>query len=154
MRERTWSVLESAFAGRATVPPRRPLQLRPVVAVAIVVALLAAAFSSPGMAVLDRIRKTVGIEHAAPALFSLPSSGKLLVRTDTGVWVVQQSGSKRFLGRYRTASWSPFGRFVVATRANELSALAPDGRVHWTLVRPRRVSRAGAARGPIPASPT
>ena len=32
-------------------------------------------------------------------------------------------GSKRLLGGYREASWSPFGHFVVAARPNELVAL-------------------------------
>ena len=134
-RERAWAVLESAFAERLP-SRRRSLHLRAAIAVAVVVALLAAAFSSPGMAVLDRIRKTVGIEKATPALFSLPTPGKLLVRTDSGAWVVQQDGSKRLLGGYREASWSPFARFVVAARRNELAALDPGGRVHWTLARP------------------
>jgi hypothetical protein len=134
-RERTWAILQTAFAERAPAR-RRPLHLRPAIALAVALALLAAALSSPGMAVLDRIRKSVGIEHAAPALFSLPSPGKLLVRTDAGVWVVQEDGSRRFVGSYREASWSPFGRFIVATRRNELTALEPDGHVHWTLARP------------------
>ena len=30
----------------------------------------------------------------------------------------------------------PFGRFVVATRTNELAAVEPDGRSRWTLARP------------------
>jgi hypothetical protein len=38
---------------------------------------------------------------------------------------------------YREASWSPFGRFVVAAKPNELAALEPDGDVRWTLARPR-----------------
>ena len=108
-RERAWAVLSSAFAKR-TPASRRSLHWRPALALAVVLALVAAAFSSPGKGVVDRIRKTVGIEHAAPALFSLPSPGKLLVRTDAGVWVVQRNGSRRFLGGYREASWSPFGR--------------------------------------------
>ena len=49
---------------------------------------------------------------------------------------MQQDGSKRLLGQYREASWSPFGRFVVAARENELAALEPDGDVRWTLARP------------------
>ena len=54
-----------------------------------------------------------------------------------GVWVVQADGSKRRLGGWREASWSPFGRFVVVARANELAALEPDGDVRWSLARPR-----------------
>ena len=37
--------------------------------------------------------------------------------------------------RVREASWSPFGRFIVATTQNELAALEPGGDVRWTLAR-------------------
>lgn len=134
-RERAWPVVQSAFAERDPVerPSRR---LRPAVALAVVLAAVAAAFSAPGQAVIDELREAVGVERAQPALFSLPSSGKLLVASDAGVWVVQQDGSKRLLGGYREATWSPFGRFVAVVRANELAALEPDGDVRWTLSRP------------------
>jgi hypothetical protein len=133
-REQAWAVLQSAFAERTAVE-RRPRQIRTAVAFAVLLALVASAFSPPGQAVLDEIRDAVGVENAAPALFSLPAPGKLLVHSDQGVWVVQQDGSRRLLGDYREASWSPFGRYVVAARANELTALEPDGDVRWTLAR-------------------
>jgi hypothetical protein len=134
-RERSWSVVETAFHEREPVERRRRT-VRPVLVVAVVVALLAAVLSPPGRAVLDEIRETVGIERAQPALFSLPAAGRLLVASDAGVWVVHQDGSKRLLGPYREASWSPFGRFVVAAHENELAALEPGGEVRWTLARP------------------
>ena len=133
-RERAWSVLEFAFAERQPVE-RRARIVRPAIAVAVVVAALAAVLSPPGRAVLDEIREAVGVERAQPALFSLPAPGRLLVASDAGLWVVQQDGSKRLLGPYREGSWSPFGRFVVASRENELAALEPDGDVRWTLAR-------------------
>jgi hypothetical protein len=86
----------------------------------------------------------VGVERAQPALFSLPAPGRLLVASDAGVWVVSEDGSRRLLGEYREASWSPFGRFVAVAGANELSALEPDGDVRWTLPR-RNVSSASWA---------
>jgi hypothetical protein len=134
-RVRTWNVVSAAFAERQPVerPSRR---LRLALAVAVVAAALAAVLSAPGQAVLDEIREVVGVERAQPALFSLPAPGRLLVASDAGVWVVQQDGSKRLLGPYREASWSPFGRFVVVARENELAALEPDGEVRWTLARP------------------
>jgi hypothetical protein len=134
-RGRAWNVVAVGFAERQPVerPSRR---LRVAVAVAVVVAALAAALSSPGQAVLDEVREVVGVERAQPALFSLPAPGQLLVASDAGLWVVQQDGSKRLLGPYREASWSPFGRFVVAARENELVALTPDGEIRWTLARP------------------
>ena len=105
-------------------------------AVALAVVVVAGLLSPPGRAVLDEIREVVGVEEAQPALFSLPAPGRLLVTADSGAWVVDEDGSKRLLGDYREASWSPFGRFVVATRANELVALEPDGTVRWSLARP------------------
>jgi Tol biopolymer transport system component len=60
---------------------------------------------------------------------------------------VQPDGSKRLLGDYDEAAWSPFGRFVVASRPNELAALEPDGDVRWKLSRPRvRLPRWGGSR--------
>jgi len=134
-RERAWSVVHEAFADREPVP--RPSHWPRVAAVALVLAALAAAaFSSPGQAVLDEIREVVGVERAQPALFSLPASGSVLVSSDAGLWVVHEDGSKRLLGDYQEGSWSPFGRFVVAASANELVALKTDGKVRWTLARP------------------
>jgi hypothetical protein len=133
-RRRSWAVVRGAFAEREPVG-RRP-NLRPALALAVVAALLTAALSPPGEAVIERVRKAIGIERAQPALFSLPARGRLLVTSTRGVWVVQQGGSKRLLGRYREASWSPSGLFVVAGRHNELVALTPTGSLRWTL--PRR----------------
>ena len=134
-RERAWPVVAAAFTERSPAP--RPSHWPRVAAVALAVsALVAATISSPGRAVLDEIREVVGVERAQPALFSLPAPGRLLVASDAGVWVVQQDGSRRLLGDYREATWSPFGRFVAVTRENELAALEPDGDVRWTLARP------------------
>jgi hypothetical protein len=69
------------------------------------------------------------------------------VTADSGAWVVEQDGSKRLLGTYREASWSPFCRYVVASRPNELVALTPEGDVRWSLARPNvRFPRWGGTR--------
>jgi hypothetical protein len=133
-RERSWAVVRAAFGEREPQPRRR--SWRPVVAIALAVAVVAGLLSPPGRAVLDEIREVVGVEESAPALFSLPAPGRLLVTADSGAWVVEEDGSKRRLGSYREASWSPFGRFVVASRRNELVALTPEGEVRWSLARP------------------
>jgi hypothetical protein len=135
-RNRARDVVLAAFAARE--PVRRTTGGRSTavgVAVAALVALLTVA-SPPGMAVVDRVREVVGVERAQPALFSLPTGGRLLVTTGSGVWVVEANGSKRLLSGYGDAGWSPFGRFVVATRDDEVAALEPTGNVHWTLARP------------------
>ena len=134
--ERAWNVVGAAFEERVPSPRERRVW-RPVVVLAAVAVVAGAVASPPGQAVLDSIREAVGIERAQPALFSLPAPGRLLVESADGVWVVQADGSKRRLGGWREASWSPFGRFVVVARANELAALEPDGDVRWSLARPR-----------------
>ena len=144
-RARTWAVVEAALEAR--VPTPRPSHWPRVAAIAIALAaVVAGSISSPGRAVIDEIREVVGVERAERALFSLPSEGRLLVGSDEGVWVVQQDGSKRLLRGYREATWSPFGRFIAATKANELAALEPDGDVRWTLARrgPRSPSWTGS----------
>ena len=133
---RTWAVVETAFDERVPTPRRSHWPRVAAIAIALA-ALLASAFSPPGQAVIDEIREVVGVEHAERALFSLPAGGRVLVASDEGVWVVQQDGSRRLLGDYREASWSPFGRFVVAAKRDELAALEPDGVVRWTLARPQ-----------------
>jgi hypothetical protein len=133
--ERSWPVVRAAFAAREPVPRKRARW--PVLAVAAAAVVVAAALSPPGMAVLDSIRDAVrGEPNAKPALFSLPT-GRLLVDSERGTWVVERDGSKRLLAGYRDASWSPHGLFLAAVSGDELRALEPDGDVHWSIGRPQ-----------------
>jgi WD40-like Beta Propeller Repeat len=137
-RERAWSVVRTAYEERERVPRPRS-RLVPVLVAAGVALAIAAASTPPGRAVLDDVRDAVlptRVERAQPALFSLPAPGRVLAVSDAGAWVVQRDGSRRLLGRYEEASWSPFGRFVVTSRRNELAALEPNGDVRWSLARP------------------
>jgi hypothetical protein len=144
-RLRTWKTVEAAYAAHEPQPPR--WAWKPILALTVVAALTAGLASPPGRAVLSEIRETVGVETAQPALFSLPTSGRLLVTASSGAWVVETDGSKRRLGGYREASWSPFGRYVVASHQNELVALTPQGEVRWSLARPEiRFPRWGGSR--------
>jgi outer membrane protein assembly factor BamB len=140
-RERTWGTVRAAFESREPVawPVRHA---RPLIVFAAVAALLAAAFTPPGEAVVNEVRdaigreRTVGIERAEPELFSLPAPGRALVESGRGLWLVRQDGSRRLLGRYRDAAWSPHGRFLAAVRGNQLVALDEQGTVRWSM--PRR----------------
>lgn len=133
--ERAWSVVGAAFAARE--PRRRARRAAPVIVVAAVVAVVAAALSQPGRAVVNAVRRSIGIEGAQPALFKLPSPGRLLVSGTGGTWVVSADGSTRRLGSYSQASWSPHALYVVAATTNELAAIEPaSGRIHWQLARP------------------
>jgi hypothetical protein len=119
---------------------RQPAQRRPALprlAVALVAATLLAGLllTSAGAAVRDWIGEvfTVGIRDAEPALTEVPGGGRLLVSSPQGSWVVQPDGSRRLLGRYGDATWSPRGLFVGVTSGHALSAVEPDGTVHWSL---------------------
>jgi hypothetical protein len=141
-QRRAWRVVRTDFGEREPSPwPIR--HRRPVAGVAIAVAVLAAALTPPGRAVIDEVRdvvgteKVVGIPQAKPALFSLPAEGRVLVTAPSGAWVVSADGSRRNLGRYEEATWSPQGLFVGASKRHQLAALTPKGHVRWTLSRPR-----------------
>ncbi|HET8529114.1 MAG TPA: hypothetical protein VFL60_09400 [Gaiellaceae bacterium] len=131
-QQRAWAAVAAAFAEREPVRRRRRPPVRATLALAAVAALVAVAFTPPGHAVLTSVRRAIGVERAQPALYRLPGGGRILA----GGWLVNGDGSTRRLGDYRETSWSPFGRFVVAAKPNELVALQPDGTVRWTLARP------------------
>ncbi len=134
--ERSWSVVRDAFEERIPVPRKR--DRRPLVAGAIAVVVLAAAFSPPGLAVWGSIRDAVRTEDH---LLSLPAPGRILVNANDGAWVVQRDGSKRFLSGYSSASWSPHGLYLAAARGNELVAMEPNGKIHWKLARAGPIQR-------------
>jgi len=137
--ERAWEVVRRAFAEREAVPrPRR--YVRPALALAVALAVVAGALTGPGRAVLGDIRQSVGEKNAAPALFSLPAPGRLIVYSTDGPWIVDRDGSKRLLDRYDELTWSPHGKYVAATRRQELFAIEPNGDVHWSLARTGRIS--------------
>ena len=141
-QRRTWRLARAAFDEREPTPwPRR--HARPLIAAAAGIALVAALFSSPGRAVINDVReaigkdKVAGVPQAKPALFSLPAEGRVLVTAPKGVWVVNADGSRRRLGDYDEASWSPRGLHVVASSRSQLVALTPKGTVRWAIARPR-----------------
>jgi WD40 repeat protein len=132
--QRSWDVVRAAWEARVPLPrPRR--DRKPLIAIAVALVILAAIFTSPGLAVLSSIRDAVSSKTTRDELRSLPTPGRLLVNAPAGVWVVQQDGSKRFLAGYRDASWSPHGLYLAAAHGNELVAMEPNGKIHWTLAR-------------------
>jgi hypothetical protein len=136
--DRAWAGVRRAYAEREPVAwPRR--HARPLVAGALVAAAVAAVLSPPGRSVVHSLRKVVGVQGAQTELFSLPAPGRLLVSGSGGTWIVNRDGSRRRLGSYSDAAFSPHGLFVAATKPNELVALDPKGKVRWTL--PRRSPR-------------
>lgn len=140
-KQRGLVLIEQAFAERRAAPQRAVL---PRLAIALAAAgVIAALLLSPaGAAVRGWIDDvfTAGVRHAEPALTELPGGGRLLVQSPRGPWVVQPDGSRRLLGGYDEASWSPHGLFVAAADGHSLSAVEPDGAPHWSISAAGRVS--------------
>jgi hypothetical protein len=141
-QRRAWAVVREAYATREPVP-RRNRRLRLLIAVAVLGALVVAALSPPGRSVGGWIRDRIaGEENAEPALFRLPAAGRLLVVSEQGPWIVRPDGSKRLLGSYENASFSPNALYVVVTDGRRVLALEPNGDPRWSLSRPTPVSDA------------
>ncbi|MGI8926183.1 MAG: hypothetical protein ACR2HN_05985 [Tepidiformaceae bacterium] len=151
-RQRSWRVVQAAYASYA---PRQRRRRVPRAALAVAAALVPVAVvggvaaAAPRSAVGHLVRSVLGVgeQHARPALVRLPGAGRLLVQAGESAWVVSANGTRRRLGAYSGASWSPHGLFVVAWRGHELTTLDPGGRVRWSLARPERV--AFARWGPV-----
>ncbi len=128
------AVVKAAFAQRGA-PARRSRRSRLVVALASATLLAGLVLSPAGAAVRDWIDDvfTAGVRDARPALTEVPGGGRLLVQSADGPWVVRADGGRRLLGEYGEATWSPRGLFVGATSDHTLSAVEPDGTVHWSL---------------------
>jgi hypothetical protein len=139
-RQRAWEVVRSSYGSRERVHWLER-HSRLVVVLAVAAAVGVAAVTPPGRAVVDRMRDSVaGRTPSEPALIRLPTSGRLLVVSASGPWVVHQDGSKRYLGEYSDATWSPRGLFVAAVQENHLVTLDPEsGHVRWSLSRAEAV---------------
>jgi hypothetical protein len=135
---RAWEVTAAAFDALAPVPrrARRRSSRGAGLALAALCCVTGLAISPAGATIVRWVGhgfSTPGVEHARPALVSVPAPGKLLVFSRDGAWVVRQDGSKRLLGPYRDAAWSPHGLFVAAVRGDDLMAIDPLGHVRWTV---------------------
>lgn len=146
-RQRSWRVVQAAYASYEP-RPRRRRRRRVALAVAAVLLPVAvvggAAAGAPHSALGHWVRSVLGVgeKHTQRALVRVPGGGRLLVEAGDSAWVVSSDGVKRRLGAYSGVSWSPHGLFVVAWRDRELTALDPGGQVRWSLARPERVTLA------------
>lgn len=138
--ERAWRVLQAAFEEQRPRKHPRPLRsLRLVAAGTVVVAALAAGAGAVAGLIDDALDDE---KPAPPRALRLPAAGKLLVQSEQGPWVLRRDGSKRLLGRYDGASWSPHGLFAVVWRDRELAALEPNGKLRWSINAPSEASDA------------
>jgi hypothetical protein len=134
------ALVEQTYAERRR--PGRPALPRLAVALAAATLFTVLLLSPAGAAVRDWIGDvfTAGVRDAEPALTEVPGGGRLLVQSARGPWVVSPDGSRRLLGHYDEATWSPHGLFVAAASGRTLSAIEPDGTPHWSVSAKARVS--------------
>jgi hypothetical protein len=134
---RSWDVVRASYAARTPVRPS-PRNRRLALAVAAGALLLAVGLSPAGAKVADLVRDVVdtGEPDARPELRSLPAAGELLVDSKSGPWIVREDGSKRLLGDYEQATWSPHGVYVGVAGGRELAAVDTEGNVRWTFPAP------------------
>ncbi|HWF26134.1 MAG TPA: hypothetical protein VG275_11840 [Solirubrobacteraceae bacterium] len=133
--ERAWATVRAAYGER--VPGRRRRPRARLLVVPALAALVAGIALTPAGATVGRwIRHALGQPRPAAALFSLPAPGRVLVSGSAGAWIVGADGSKRRLGSWPQASFSPNGRYVVVASGSTLAAVTPLGTAQWTLTRP------------------
>jgi hypothetical protein len=131
--ERSWEVIRAAYADRTPIRPS-PRNRRIALAVAVGALALAIGLSPAGAKVADLVSDVVdtGEPGGKPELRALPAAGELLVDSAQGPWIVRQDGSKRLLGDYDQATWSPHGIYVAVASGRELAAVDTEGKVRWT----------------------
>lgn len=103
-------------------------------------AAAALALTPAGAAVRDWIDDAV--DPPAPTrttLGPIPGGGELVVQSRTGPWVVRDDGSRRRLGDYDAAAWSPHGIYLAVADGSTLSAVEPDGDARWSIDAPGEV---------------
>ena len=120
-------------------------------------ALLAVLLLSPaGADVRDWVGDafTASAPRPEPTLARVPGGGSLLAQTGEGPVVVQPDGSRRLLGDYEGATWSPHGLFVAAVKKRTLTALEPDGTPRWSITAAPAGRHSSGGRPPANGSPT
>ena len=96
--ERAWTTVKAAYLERPRSTPAR--RRRPLAAVPLVAACLAAVALSPAGATVTRIiNRAFSPPHIARMTgLSLPAPGRVLVSSARGTWIVSAGGSVRRLG--------------------------------------------------------
>jgi hypothetical protein len=136
--QRGWTVVRSAYREREPVMARRRRpHLRLAIAPLTAVLIGAVVLSPAGATVKRLIRRALDVHPAAPALTSLPSTGRILLSGPSGTWTAAADGSIRHLGTWQQAGWSPHGLYVVVSSGARLAAVDPRGNIHWAIARPR-----------------
>jgi len=135
-RTRAWALLSDAHASRVPVLRTRRRGRVIALAFAVVLAGAAVAFAADSPRWVRSVLGTVPSPRPVRVSMGSLPAGRLLVSSSHGTWIVRGDGTRLRLGPWTAATWSPRGLYVAAWRGRELSAVAPDGRVAWTVAAP------------------
>lgn len=140
-RARGLDVVRDAYAAGERIRPARAGR-RAGFGAAALAALLTGliALTPAGASVREWISDTVGVDRERRALTSLPAEGAILTVTGEDAWVAREDGTRRRLGSFDEATFSPRGLHVAAAAGRRLTALTPDGDVRWTLSASGRIA--------------
>ena len=136
--ERGLEVVRAAPAGERRMPRRRPAALRAGFAAAIAALAAALMLTPAGASVRDWIEEAVTVEEERIPPVRLPAEGSILTVNGDGAWVLAADGSRRRLGDYEQATFSPNALNVAAVSGNELLAVDPRGELQWSISKPGR----------------
>lgn len=131
---RSWTVVRAAFAERQPISTRR--RWGRIGGLAAMAAAVAAIGLTPaGAQVREWINDAIDPSSTdpRPALTRLPAAGRILTEGGSGPWIVNRDGSRRYLGDYEEASWSPNGLFLITADGRQLEAVEPNGTPRWGL---------------------
>ena len=136
--ERGLEVIRAAHAGERRMPSRRPAALRAGLAAAIAALAAVLMLTPAGASVRDWIEEAVTVEEERIPPVRLPAEGSILTVNGDGAWVLAADGSRRRLGDYEQATFSPNALNVAAVSGNELLAVDPRGELQWSISKPGR----------------
>ena len=136
--ERAVALASGELRSRTPLPAGRRIARTLGIAGAIVAATAALALTPAGAEVREWMADAIDDEPGTQreALTRLPAGGQVLAVADSGAWLVSGDGSRRRLGDYEEAAFSPSGQYLAAARENELTALTPEGDIRWSVSRP------------------
>jgi dipeptidyl aminopeptidase/acylaminoacyl peptidase len=140
--DRGWAVVREAFTERELVPQPMRLRARAGLAVLGAAAVAVVALTPAGADVREWIADAVeiGEEDARPALGTLPAPGAILTQSPEGAWILRDDGSRRRLGDYDHATWSPNGLYVGVSDGRDLFAVTTTGERRWSVRAPARIA--------------
>lgn len=136
--ERGLEVVRAAHAGERRMPSRRRPALRAGFAAAVAALAAVLMLTPAGASVRDWIEDAVTVEEERIPPVRLPADGSILTVNRDGAWVLGADGSRRRLGDYEQASFSPSSLNLAVVAGEQLMAVDPRGDLKWSISKPGR----------------